>query len=161
MWRGVLAVVVGLVAGGAATAAVEALGHKVFPPPAEILEAMQPAQDPAKPLGSEERAALLKAGIAKLPAGAFAFVLGAWFCGGLLTTLTAGLVAGSSRTTATGFASGFYWLLCLLNLWMLPGPLWFTLAGFISPWLGAWLGWFVITRFAPAQQSLRPTDAAA
>lgn len=129
MWRGILAVVLGLVAGGAATAVVEAVGHRVYPPPPEIVASMRTDADPQQPLGAEARMALLKAGIAKLPPGAFGFVLGAWFCGGLLTALTARLVAGVSRTTATRFAALGYWLLCLVNLWLIPGPLWFTLGG--------------------------------
>lgn len=120
--RTVLGVVAGVIAGGAIVFATEAVGHSLFPPPADIN------------LANPEDVKRL---MASLPAAAFAFVLGGWFLGSLAGAFVARQVA---RHDAAAWAVAVLFILfTAMNFVMIPHPVWMIVAGILIPLLGAWL----------------------
>jgi hypothetical protein len=114
MIRSVLAVVAGVIVAVIAVGAVETIGHVIYPPPDINLS------DPAA----------LKEIIAKLPAGAIAFVLVAWGLGSLAGGATAAAIAGRAHTAHASFVGGIQMALGILTMLMIPHPLWFIVASF-------------------------------
>ncbi|MFR0656709.1 hypothetical protein SB719_19340, partial [Pantoea sp. SIMBA_079] len=92
---------------------------------------------PAGQLASDADLAAL---VASAPTGKLVWVLLGWlvaaFAGGWLATRLARV-----HRLAAGLAVGVLIVLgVLLNAWMLPHPLWMTLAGVVLPVLLAWAG---------------------
>lgn len=118
MLRAAAATLAGIVAAVALVAVVEAVGHVVFPPPAEI-----DLDDPAAVAGI----------IAELPAGALFFVVLGWACGAFGGGYVATKVArGTTRVPAVLVAL----LLLAATGWTLhaiPHPLWMAVAGIVIP----------------------------
>ena len=118
----ILAVIAGILVGGMVVGAVEALGHRVYPVPADL--------DPSDPKALGEY-------IAQLPAGAFLFVLLAFAFGALGGSLVASLIGGRTPGIIVGA------VLCLfgfLNLVMIPHPVWFGPGVLLANGLGTMLG---------------------
>lgn len=118
--RVVLGVLAGVVAAVLCIFAIEFVGHMIYPPPANLN------------LSNSEAAAQI---IASLPAGAFAFVLAAWFLGAL---------AGAWVANAIGRSSLGGWIVALFvicagayTMWLIPHPAWMWAAGVILPLLAA------------------------
>lgn len=125
----VLGVVIGAVVAFVCVFGVELIGHTVYPPP-EGLDLSNPAD--------VERL------MAALPAGAFAFVLAAWFVGALAGAWVANKVAG---TPLAG------WIVAALvvcggvaTMLMIPHPAWMWAAGILLPVVAGWLA----QRMSPA-----------
>ena len=118
----ILAVLAGVIAGGAIVFVTEAVGHSLFPPPADINLA-----DPED----------VKRLMASLPAGAFAMVLVGWFLGSFAGALVALRIA-RSPTAAWGVAVVFT-LLTAASFTMIPHPMWMIVAGLLIPLASAWL----------------------
>lgn len=116
MLRLVLGVMAGLLAGVVVTAAVESMGHMLFPPPAGTN-----LTDPAAVRGI----------MAQLPLQAKVFVLIAWFLGVLAGASTAALVAGrralAGRITAGIFAAFVAWTLVSI-----PHPAWMVVGALVA-----------------------------
>jgi hypothetical protein len=122
IFLGILALIAGILAGGMVVVTVEALGHRVYPFPADL-----DLNDP-KALGEY---------IAQLPAGAFLFVLLAYALGALAGSMVASLIGGRTPGIIVGA------LLCLfgfLNLAMIPHPIWFGPGVLIANGLGTMFG---------------------
>ena len=118
----ILAVIAGILVGGMVVGAVEALGHRVYPVPADL--------NPSDPKALGEY-------IAQLPAGAFLFVLLAFAFGALGGALVASLIGGRTPGSIVGA------VLCLfgfLNLVMIPHPVWFGPGVLLANGLGTMLG---------------------
>ncbi len=120
--RVVLGVLAGVVVAMLCIFAIEFLGHMVFPPPPDL------------DLSDPEAAARIIAG---LPAGAFAFVLAAWFLGAL---------AGAWAANMVGHATVGGWVVALVvicggvyTMLMIPHPIWMWAAGVLLPLLAAWI----------------------
>lgn len=113
--------VAGLVAAFAAIWLVELIGHQFYPMP---------------PVDVTDRAAL-EALIASLPTGAMLFVAFAWFCGALVGGAVAARI--SHRRWAAWAIAAIVALAAILNVLMLPHPVWMQIAALVAPLLGGWL----------------------
>lgn len=118
MIRNASAALAGIVAAVILVAVVEAVGHVVFPPPADI-----DLDDPAAVAGI----------IAELPAGALVFVVLGWACGAFGGGYVAMKMArGTSRVPAVLVAvvllAATGW-----TLYAIPHPYWMALAGIVIP----------------------------
>ena len=102
-----LAVVAGVIAGGAIVFVTEAIGHSLFPPPADI-DLSNP--DDVKRL------------MASLPAGAFAMVLLGWFLGGFAGAYVAHAIA--RKPVAAWAVAVIFILFTIMNFFMIPHPAW-------------------------------------
>ncbi len=122
MLKTVLAVVAGVIAGGAIVFVTEAIGHSLFPPPADL--------DLSNPADVDRL-------MASLPAGAFAMVLLGWFLGSFAGAYVAHAIA-KKRAAAWAVAAIFI-LFTTMNFFMIPHPLWMIVAGILIPPISAWL----------------------
>jgi hypothetical protein len=129
MGRSILAVLLGVVVGGLLIATVEFVSHLIYPP--------QPDLDPA---GIEA----LKAAIANDPVGALLFILLAWALGSLGGGWIAASIARRSHTRHALIVGAILMVMGILNMVMIPHPLWFWLAALVlflpASYLGAKLG---------------------
>ena len=111
MQRKIVAVVLGVVVAVVLIIAIEALGHSVYPPPANIdmsdTEAMQ-------------------AYVTSLPIGALLFVLAAWLMATLVGGLLACLIARETPLVYAAIVGGLVLLGTIINLMSIPHPLWFS-----------------------------------
>jgi hypothetical protein len=123
MIRGILGLVVGLVAAVAVIFAIEAVGHAVYPTPAGL--------DPDDPEA-------VRAAMASLPLGALLFVLGAWTAGALVQGAVAAKVSGGRVAPAIG-AMGLL-ASTAFNLWAIPHPGWFSAAAVAALLAGSAIG---------------------
>ena len=122
LMKTILAVVAGVVVGGAIVFVSEAVGHSLFPPPADIN------------LANPEDVKRL---MASLPAGAFAMVLLGWLLGSLAGALVALRIA---RRPAAAWAVAVVFILATTaNFFMIPHPAWMIAAGLLIPLASAWL----------------------
>lgn len=118
MLRSIGAVVAGIVAGSIMVALVESLGHAAFPLP-EGLQA-----DLNNP-------AAIKKLMDSVPLGSKVAVLVAWASGALVSGMVAMAISGK-RTSAR--ATGIFMLVAvILNLMMIPHPLWMMAGGILLP----------------------------
>ena len=118
----ILAVLIGVIAGGAIVFATEAIGHSLFPPPPDINLA-----DPED----------VKRLMASLPAGAFIMVLLGWFLGSFAGALVAFSIA--RKPGAAWAVAAIFILFTAMNFLMIPHPAWMIAAGLLIPLASAWL----------------------
>jgi hypothetical protein len=109
--RSFLAVVTGLIAGFVVVFAVESVSHLVYPPPARLN-----MNDPGA----------LREVIANMPAGAFAFVLFAQLLGTFTGALACATIAGRAPLVHAMIIGGFFFLGCILNVFLIPHPIWYS-----------------------------------
>lgn len=112
----ILAVLAGVIAGGAIVFVTEFVGHSLFPPPANINLA-----DPND----------VKRLMASLPAGAFAMVLVGWFLGSFVGAFVAYSI--SCRAIAAWAVAAIFILFTAMNFMMIPHPAWMIAAGLLIP----------------------------
>lgn len=116
MGRRILAVVAGVIFAGIVIYVLETIGHQVYPPPADLdtknLEAM-------------------KAYIATLPMGAMLFVLLAYIVGSFAGGWLAVKIARTSQMHVPLTVGGVQLFLGIINLVMIPQPMWFAVASVI------------------------------
>lgn len=122
LMKTILAVVAGVIAGGAIVFATEAVGHSLFPPPLDIN------------LANPEDVKRL---MASLPAGAFAMVLLGWSLGCFVGALVA--YSLSRKRAAAWAVAAIFMLFTAMNFMMIPHPAWMIAAGLLIPLLSAWL----------------------
>jgi hypothetical protein len=110
---------------------IEMIGHSVYPLPPEIdfsdIDALRPY-------------------IAGLPAGAFAFVGGAWFLGTLGGTIAACRIGSAAPRIFALVVGGFVLAATAYNLAVIPHPVWFSISGVAGIVIAAWLGQFLYSR---------------
>ena len=122
MSRIILGLVAGAVAAFASVFLIEAIGHAVYPIPADLTS------------GNREQMAAL---IRSLPPGALAFVVGAWFAGALVGGAVAALIA--RRRWAAWFITALVALASIVTTFMIPHPEWMQVSAVIAPLLGGLL----------------------
>lgn len=122
--RSFLAAFTGIIVAVAVVWGVEALGHVVYAPPADL---------------DFNDADAMRAYIQTLPPGAFAFVLGGWLLGTLVGGWIAGRVAKRRHLLFAGIVGAVILLAAAVNLWMIPHPAWFSIAAVLGIPAMAWL----------------------
>lgn len=123
MVRKILAVVAGVVVGAAVVWLVQLVGHRVVPMPAGM-----------DPMDMEN----VRAHMTEIPAAAFVFVLVGYVLGALAGGYTAARL-GRARGLAL-VAGTILMLFGILNVVLIPHPLWVTVATFLVFLPSAWLG---------------------
>ena len=130
MKRKIIAVVLGAVVAVVLIIAIEALGHAVYPLPANLdisdTEAMQ-------------------AYVMSAPTGALLLVLAAWLVATLVGGLLACFIARETPLVYSAIVGGLVLLGTIINLMSIPHPLWFSAisvlaliaAIFVTSWLGS------------------------
>lgn len=118
----ILAVIAGVIAGGAIVFVTEVVGHSLYPPPADINLA-----DPED----------VKRLMANLPAGAFLMVLVGWFLGSFAGAFIAYSI--SRKAIAAWTVAAIFILFTAMNFMMIPHPAWMIAAGLLIPLASAWL----------------------
>lgn len=113
MIRHLAAPIAGIVCGAAVVAAVEAVGHALFPF--------------APPRNAEPAA--LRAAMASAPLGALISVLVAWWLGAFAGAWTAVKIAPGRPTLHAAIVAGVLLLATVTNLIMLPHPWWMAVGG--------------------------------
>lgn len=125
MRRMLAAGVITLLTGALLVAAVEWLGHRIYPPP--------PGLDPMDP-------ASLARYMESLPFGAKAMVVLAWLVAAVGGAFAGGFVAGRHHGTFAIVASVGLLLGVALNAMFIPHPAWMLVAGVVGIPLCAWIG---------------------
>jgi hypothetical protein len=123
MVRKILAVVAGVVVGAVVVWVVQLLGHRVVPLPAGM-----------DPTNMES----VRAHMAEIPAAAFGFVLLGYVLGALVGGYTAARIGRAPRLALA--VGAILMVFGILNVVLIPHPLWFTVATFIVFLPAAWLG---------------------
>jgi hypothetical protein len=115
--RKIAAVVLGIVVAVGIVAAVESLGHAVYPFPPDV-----DLNDPIR-LGNY---------IESLPLGAFLFVAGAWVLATFGGCLLACFIAREKPHFYAAIVGGFVLVATVANLVIIPHPLWFSISALIA-----------------------------
>ena len=117
MKRKIVAVVLGVVVAVVLIIAIEALGHSVYPPPANMditdTESMRTI-------------------IMGLPIGALLFVLAAWLVATLVGGLLACFIARETPLVYSAIVGGLVLLGTIINLVSIPHPLWFSVTSVLA-----------------------------
>jgi hypothetical protein len=123
MIKKVFGTILGAFLGGTSLGLIELLSHAVYPPPEDL-----------DPMDLDQ----LRVHISELPAGALMFIIAAYIVG----SLVAGWVAGKITRSMTSalVAGGLLMIGGVVNVVLIPHPLWFTLASVIVYLPCAWLG---------------------
>ncbi len=117
MVKKIAAAVLGIIVAGLIVAAIEALGHTVYPIPPDI-----DFKDPIQ-FGNY---------VQSLPVGAFLFVAGGWTSGTLGGGLLACFITKEKPFVYSGIVGGFILVATVVNLIMIPHPLWFSINALIA-----------------------------
>ena len=131
MVRRIVGIVVGLIVAMAAITLVEALGQRLFPPPAGV-----DMRDPAQ----------VARFVTEMPTGLKLSVVVAWFLG-TVAGAWAGLTLSRWRTVpwivAAGVVAG-----AIVAYVQIPHPWWMQAAGILLPLLAAW----IVLRMRPSRR---------
>lgn len=125
MWRKILGVVAGLVVAVVVIAVIEGISTVIYPPPADL---------------DFNDAEAMSAYVRQLPLGAKLLVLLAHGVGTFLAGVVCGLVVGQRWLVGAVIISGLFLLTGVLNLMMIPHPVWFALVDVPVLGLGAVAG---------------------
>lgn len=126
MLRSILAVLAGILVMGVTVAAVQWLGHSIYPPP--------PGIDPTQP---DAMIAL----IAQMPAMALGMVLVAYAFGTFLGAFTATTISRAHKRGVAITVGVVMLALVALNFSAIPHPTWMVVAGLAIPLPFALLAW--------------------
>ena len=129
MLRKILAIVLGVVAGGIVVGVTEAIGHMIYPVPAGL--------DPTKP-------ELIAEYIRTAPMGALVAVLVSWALGALVAGIVATLIARVADAKFALIAGGVLLVFSLINMFVIPHPGWFRIAGILLFLPMAALGYLLV-----------------
>ncbi len=133
MFRKILGGLTGMVAAFSVIALVQSIGHQIYPTP-EGLDMND----------TEAFAAYVES----LPAGAFIPVLLSYFAGTAAGTFVGGWIAGGSGMTYAVIFGTLILTLTVVNLFMIPHPLWFSIIAVIGIPAAA----YAAGRFAPKRK---------
>ena len=124
----ILSIAAGIILGVIIISAVESLGHFIYPPPANL------------DLKNPEVIKLL---MKNAPLGVLLFVILAWASGSLAGGLVSASIAIKSKSRNALIVGGVLTMFGLLNLLMIPHPVWFWVLG-LSVFLPcAYLGYII------------------
>lgn len=115
MVRNILAAILGLIVGWVVFTAIQALSHLVFPP--------------TVPLDTNNLESI-KAYMESLTPAMYAVVLGGYAIGSFAAGLLIGKIAESKGNLIPIIVGGFFTIGWILNLIMLPHPIWVAVLGF-------------------------------
>lgn len=136
MIRCIVAVICGVIAGGAFNMAVILLSWRIYPPP-EGADMYDPAT--------------MKAYVETLPAPAFLIILVAHAGGALVGGLVAALIARRSRLVLGAIVGGIFLVAGIMNAMSIPAPLWFVVIDLILYLPGGILGASLLPRRGPPE----------
>lgn len=125
MLRSILAVLAGVLVMGITVAAVQWLGHSLYPPP---------------PVDMNDRAAM-DAAIAAMPAMALGFVLIAYAFGMFLGAYTASTISLAHKRGVALTLAVVMLALIVLNFVSFTHPIWMVVIGVLIPFPFALLAW--------------------
>ena len=125
MGKNIGAGIAGVVIAMALVWLIEMVGHSVYPPPPNLDFA---------------NADVMRAYIDTLPVGALLFVAGAWFVGTLGGTAAACKIGDAKPMIFAIVVGGLMLVATVMNLFIIPHPLWFAVLGVGGVIAGAWLG---------------------
>lgn len=129
MGRKILAVVAGVILAGIVVFAVQAIGHRVYPPPEGL---------------DTKNIEAMKAYVATLPMGALLFVLVAYVLGSFAGGWLAAKIARTTQMHVPLTVGGVQLFFGIVNLLMIPHPAWFAVASVLvflpSAYFGGKLG---------------------
>jgi hypothetical protein len=131
MNRNIPAILAGLLSGFIVIALVESLAHFFYPPPDEAFAT------------HEE----LKAFVLQLPLGAKLLVLAAWAAGSFAGGTVAAMVLKSSNASASLITGGILMVSGIMNLLVVPHPMWFWIVSFLIFIPAAYAGFLVAEFF--------------
>ncbi len=117
MFRKLLGGIVGFVAAFSVIALVQSVGHMIFPTPADL--------DPTDAEAFAEY-------VAALPFGAFLPVLLSYLLGTAAGVFAGGWIAGGGGMGFAIVIGGLVLVLTIVNLVMIPHPLWFSVVAVIG-----------------------------
>jgi hypothetical protein len=126
MVRSILAVLAGILVMGITVAAVQWLGHSIYPPPAGI-----------DPTDHDAMVAL----ISQMPKMALGMVLVAYAFGTFLGAFTATTISAKHKRGVAIVVGVVMLALVALNFSVIPHPAWMVVAGLAIPIPFALLGW--------------------
>lgn len=118
-------IIAGLIAGGIAIYVVEMFSAMRYPLPENI--------DPAD-------IEAMKAHIRQLPLGAYLFIILAWCAGSLVGGFIAGIIVQEKATLYALIVGAVLMSFGLINLIMVPHPVWFWFAGLAVYLPLSWIG---------------------
>ena len=116
--RSVLAIIVGLMVFIGIAMLIQAISHRIYPPPEGI-----DMHDPVA----------VKTLMETLPLGAFLMVLLSWGMGTFVAGAVAALIAGRARCLHAGIIGGLVLAATIMIFWMIPHPDWLIVAGLLLP----------------------------
>jgi hypothetical protein len=122
--RSVFGVLAGVIVGSGLVAVIEAFGRSVYPPP--------PGLDPRD-------AEALREHIASLPAGALLIVAVAHLIGPMVGAWLSAKIAGRRPMLHAIVTGAVFLFFGIVNLFLVPHPLWFTALDLLMYPLAAWL----------------------
>lgn len=125
MGRTILAVILGVIAMSICVGAVEWIGHQLYPLPAGL---------------DFKNPETLKGFIAQLPVAALLFVLAGWTLGSLVGGYIAARISRLHKRGAALSIGIAMILLVIMNMLMIPHPLWMSVLGVTLPVPFALLG---------------------
>ena len=132
MFRKFLGGIAGIVAAFSIIALVQTIGHTIYPTPEGL---------------NVEDTEAFAAYVKSLPIGAFFPVLISYFAGSAGGTFAGGWIAGGSGRGFAAFIGGLVLVLTIVNLFIIPHPLWFSVLAVIGIPASAYAaGRFVPTR---------------
>ena len=138
MLRDAAAAVAGLVVAIVLIAAVQFVGHSIYPPPAGL--------DQHDPEAMQDY-------VSTLPVLALLFPMFAYFIGTFCGTLLACTI-GTARPVIFAFIVGLLILaFTIANLISIPHPLWFSVIAVVGIIASAWLAMLMATNGGPAQEA--------
>jgi len=144
MWRSILAIFLGVVAGGLTVFLIEVPGMILYAPPKGT-----DLSDPE----------IMKDFLAKLPIAALAGIAIAWSVGPFVGSLVVCLIARKNLMLHGLIVGGIFLFLDAVNLVTIPHPVWLAAVGIIAPLISAWLGASLATRMVgPRPSGPQPYD---
>ncbi len=141
MLRKLIAIVLGIVTAVIVIVAVEALGHSIYPPPADL------------DIGNREA---MQAYVAGLPLAALFFVMSAWIAATFAGGFVACFIAKQQPLLYAGIVGAMVLLGTIINLLSIPHPLWFSIVSVAAivaaTWVTARLGSMIVARASEDRQ---------
>lgn len=138
MGRKILAVILGIVVAMLLVALTEFVGHKIYPLPADL------------DFTNYEQ---VKSFVQTLPLGALLFVLLGWGLGSFFGGLVAGLMSHEKQMRASLIVGGVILAATIVNLVIIPSPIWFAISGVILVPLLAFFAGLIATKKATLKKS--------
>jgi hypothetical protein len=121
--RVTLGIIIGTLVAFGLVAVIEAIGHKVYPIPPDV------------DISNLDQ---VKAYAATLPAGALVLVVAGWIIGTLGGGLAGSPLARHRAVLISGFVGALMMCATILNLVLIPHPVWMAIAAVVGIVLAAW-----------------------